>query len=107
MSQVDTENDKNPKNLLFSMISYISSKVLTDFVIWNVATGQKGKIVLSSKLRKEMNAVFQTKCTELTSKKTNFQNFSDLVCFRLIFVKILIHLVDWKDNTPEACLLFR
>ena len=34
MSQIDTENDKNPKNFQFSKISCIFSKFLTDFANW-------------------------------------------------------------------------
>ena len=43
MSQIDIENDKNPKSFQFSKISCISSKFLTDFVNWNVEKGQQGK----------------------------------------------------------------
>ena len=43
MSQIDTENDKNPKSFQFSKISCIFSNFLTDFVNWNVEKGQQGK----------------------------------------------------------------
>ena len=43
MSQIDTENDKNPKNFQFSKISCIFSKFLTDFANWNVEKGKQGK----------------------------------------------------------------
>ena len=43
MSQIDTENDKNPKSFQFSKISCIFSKFLTDFVNWNVEKGPQGK----------------------------------------------------------------
>ena len=60
-SQIDTENDKNPENFLFSNILRTLPKISTNFVNCNIETGQQGKNVLSTLLRKEMNAVFQTK----------------------------------------------
>ena len=69
MSQIDTENDKNPENFQFPKISCHFSKFLTDFVNWNVAKGQQGKNVLSSMLRKAINAVFQTKIVQNWHRK--------------------------------------
>ena len=43
MSQIDTENDKNPKNFQFSKISCNFSKFLSNFANWNVEKGQQGK----------------------------------------------------------------
>ena len=58
-SHIDTENEENPKKI-FSRVLCIFPKFLTDFVNWNVDTRQQGKIALPSKLRKKINAVFQT-----------------------------------------------
>ena len=43
MSQIDTENDKNPKSFQFSKILSTFSKFLTDFAKWIVEKGQQVK----------------------------------------------------------------
>ena len=59
MSQIENENDKNLGNFsIFKDFMHFFSKFSTDFVDWNVEKGQQGKYVLSSMLRKEINAVF-------------------------------------------------
>ena len=61
MSQIDTENDENPKISSFSMVLCIFPKFLTDFVNWKLSKWSTRKHVLSSMLRKEINADLQTK----------------------------------------------
>ena len=61
MSQIDTESYKNPKIFRCLKIYAFFPKISKDFVDCNVEKGQKGKNVLSSVLRKEINAVIQTK----------------------------------------------
>ena len=61
MSQIDTENDEIPKSFSFSMILCLFSEFSTEFVTWNTENVQPGKHVLSSMLRKEIKAEFQTK----------------------------------------------
>ena len=60
LSHIDPKNDKNLR--LFSVFKTFKmfSKILTDFVDWNVKKCQQGKYVLSSMLRKEIIAVFQS-----------------------------------------------
>ena len=50
---------KRQKSQIFPIfkILFIFLKILTDFVDWNVEKGQQGKNLLSSVLRKEINAV--------------------------------------------------
>ena len=76
MSQIDTENDKNPKNFQFSKISCIFCKFLTDLANWNVEKDRQGKNVLSSMLRKEINTIFQKEIVRNRDRKR--QNFEKL-----------------------------
>ena len=64
MSQIDTENDKKPKNFpIFRDFMHLSI-FLIDFVNWTVQKSRQGKTVLSRMLRKEINGVFQTKTVQ-------------------------------------------
>ena len=69
LSQMDTKNDKNL--IIFSVfkILKIFSKILTDFVDWNVKKCQQGKYVLSSMLRNEIIAVFQSEIVRHRHRK--------------------------------------
>ena len=64
LSHIDPKNDKNLR--LFSVFKTFKmfSKILTDFVDWNVKKCQQGKYVLSSMLRKEIIAVFQSEIVQ-------------------------------------------
>ena len=53
LSQIDTENDKNPKVFQFSLSVSFFSKSPTDIVNWNVEEGQQRKNVLSKFLEKK------------------------------------------------------
>ena len=51
MSQIYTENYKDPRNFsIFEDFFAFFSKFLTDFVDWNVEKGQQGKNVFSTSL---------------------------------------------------------
>ena len=55
---------------------------LTDFVVWYVEKVQQIRNVLSSRLFKPINAVFQTKTVRnLTSEKPKFLKVSDFYYF--------------------------
>ena len=86
MSQNDTENDKNPKVFLFSKISCIFSKLSTDFVNWKIEKGQQRENVLSNMLRKEVNAVFQTKIVRIRHRN---DKISKIFRFLIFFVDFL------------------
>ena len=81
MHQIDTEHGEYLKSFQFSKVLCIFVTVSTDFVNWSVKKCQQGKNVLSSLLRKEMNAVFRTKIIRNRHRK-----FSD---FFTIFVQFL------------------
>ena len=61
-SQIDNDDDKNPKLFpVFKAFMHFFYIILTEFVAWNVETGQQLLKVLFSMLRKEINAILQTK----------------------------------------------
>ena len=69
MSQIDPKNDKNFGIFQLSKILCFFSESLTNFVDWNVEKCQQGKYVLSSMLRKEINAVFQSEIVRHRHRK--------------------------------------
>ena len=80
----DIEKKTFSKIFYFSKTLCIFSNVSTDFTNWNVRKGQQGKMCCP--VCKKINAVFQTKTPELTSKKT----ISKFVRFLLFSVQILL-----------------
>ena len=66
-SQMDTENDKNPKGFQFSKILGISSS-LTDSVDWNVEKGKQGNNLLSSSRYEEFIAFLEMKKSQIDTE---------------------------------------
>ena len=60
-SQIDTENDKNPKISIFQRFDALFSRYFERLCGLSVGNGQQGRNVLASVLRKKTNAVLQTK----------------------------------------------
>ena len=94
-SQMDTENDKNPKGFQFSKVLGISSS-LTDSVDWNVEKGQQGKHLLSSSLYEEFIAFLERKYFKLTPKFTKIPKVSNFKDFLQFFRRFSTDFVGWN-----------
>ena len=89
MSQIDTENDKNPETFHFSKILCIFSNNSTDFVNWNtVKRVNKVRMCCRVGFSEEFTAVFYVKMSQIhtdNDKKAKFSNFQSFYAFLLEF----------------------
>ena len=95
MSQIDTENDKNPQTFQFSKVLCIVFQFLTDFVEWNIEKSWKRRNVLSSRLfqRVYCNSLSEKKL-KVTPKKMKNTKLIKFQSFYAFFVKVSTDLVD-------------
>ena len=100
-SQIDTENDKNPKIFHFSKFLRIFCSLFKDFANWNVLRRQEGKGSLSRSLWWRDNCnVLSESVSNWHRKWQNSQNFhfSKILC---IFSKFLTDFVHWNAGKGQ------